>query len=119
MGRTTGYVNLGKRKWLNLPPGIGLRHVFEQVDPQNDSAMQKNRRRFCRGNSDLPSNQKTPSMAATVARSQKDVNRDRLTFDAASKRRFDENGFLHVEASPISKEAVNDYYGHEMYNMTA
>ena len=53
------------------------------------------------------SSPKTPSIATTVARSQKDVKPD-LTFDDASKRRFDENGFLHVEASPISKEAVNE-----------
>ena len=39
---------------------------------------------------------------------------DRLSFDAASQRHFDENGFLHVALSPISKECVNDYYGHEI-----
>ena len=39
----------------------------------------------------------------------------RLALDAsAGNRRFDENGFLHVTVSHISKEAVNPYYGHEI-----
>ena len=39
----------------------------------------------------------------------------RLALDAsAGNRRFDENGFLHVAVSHISKEAVNPYYGHEI-----
>lgn len=37
-----------------------------------------------------------------------------LAFDKASARKLDENGFLHVEMCNISKEAVNDYYGHEI-----
>lgn len=40
--------------------------------------------------------------------------RDRIAFDRASQRHFDENGFLHVAMTPISKEAVNDYYGYEI-----
>lgn len=39
---------------------------------------------------------------------------ERLAFDRASARSLDENGFLHVEMCNISKEAVNDYYGHEI-----
>ncbi|MDR2819506.1 MAG: DUF2213 domain-containing protein [Desulfovibrio sp.] len=42
------------------------------------------------------------------------VNPDRIAFDRASQRHFDENGFLHVAMTPISKEAVNDYYGYEI-----
>ncbi len=37
-----------------------------------------------------------------------------LALDTASARRFDENGFLHVAASHISKECVNPYYGREI-----
>ena len=37
-----------------------------------------------------------------------------LALDAASKRHKDVNGFLHVDASNISKEAVNPYYGREI-----
>jgi hypothetical protein len=39
---------------------------------------------------------------------------DRLTFDAASRRQVDENGFLHVASSHISKETVNPYYGRDI-----
>jgi len=37
-----------------------------------------------------------------------------LTFDATSLRRKDENGFLHVAVSHISKETVNPYRGREI-----
>ena len=38
-----------------------------------------------------------------------------LTFDAApSQRETDENGFLHVGASHITKATVNPYYGREI-----
>lgn len=41
--------------------------------------------------------------------------RDRITLDAsATARRIDDNGFMHVVASHISKECVNPYYGHEI-----
>lgn len=40
--------------------------------------------------------------------------KDKLVFDAVSQRRFDENGFLHVAVSCISKETVNEYYGSEI-----
>ncbi|MDR2075717.1 MAG: DUF2213 domain-containing protein, partial [Desulfovibrio sp.] len=46
----------------------------------------------------------------------KPFSADHLTFDTASRRRFDENGFLHVEVSHISKETVNPYYGREIPN---
>lgn len=39
---------------------------------------------------------------------------DRIAFDRASQRHFDENGFLHVAMTPISKEQVADYYGSEI-----
>lgn len=39
---------------------------------------------------------------------------DRCAWDAQSKRRTDENGFLHVASSPISKEQVVPYYGREI-----
>ena len=39
---------------------------------------------------------------------------DTLTFDAKSLRRKDENGFLHVAVSHISKETVNPYRGREI-----
>ena len=39
----------------------------------------------------------------------------RMSFDAApSKRRKDENGFMHVDASHITKEQVVKYYGREI-----
>ena len=37
-----------------------------------------------------------------------------IALDSATHRRFDENGFLHVSLSHISKEAVNPYYGREI-----
>ncbi len=37
-----------------------------------------------------------------------------LSFDAASRRHVDENGFLHVSLCHISKEAVNEYWGAEI-----
>ena len=39
---------------------------------------------------------------------------DELAFDKASARRIDENGFLHVEGTNISKATVNPYYGREI-----
>ena len=42
--------------------------------------------------------------------------REKIAFDKKSQRTFDANGFLHVAMSPISKEAVNDYWGHEIPN---
>ena len=41
------------------------------------------------------------------------MNNDRLAFDQ-SLRHFDENGFLHVEKSHVTKEQVVPYYGHEI-----
>lgn len=43
----------------------------------------------------------------------------KLTLDAKSKRYKDENGFLHVAVSNISKETVNPYYGYEVPNFEA
>ncbi len=43
----------------------------------------------------------------------------KLTLDAKSKRYKDENGFLHVAVSNISKETVNPYYGYEVPNYKA
>ncbi len=37
-----------------------------------------------------------------------------ITFDKASARRTDENGFLHLEETNISKATVNPYYGSEI-----
>lgn len=37
-----------------------------------------------------------------------------IALDSATHRRFDENGFLHVAVSHISKETVNPYYGREI-----
>ena len=37
-----------------------------------------------------------------------------IALDSATHRRFDENGFLHVSLSHISKEVVNPYYGREI-----
>ena len=37
-----------------------------------------------------------------------------LAFDASTKRRIDDNGFLHVESSHITKEQVAPYYGWEI-----
>lgn len=44
-------------------------------------------------------------------------NRKNIIFDAApSARSIDENGFLHVEGSHITKATVNPYYGREIPN---
>ena len=40
--------------------------------------------------------------------------RTTITLDTASARRLDENGYLHVASSHISKETVNPYYGREV-----
>ena len=40
--------------------------------------------------------------------------RNNLALDASTVRRFDENGFLHVSPSHISKECVSPYYGREI-----
>ncbi len=40
----------------------------------------------------------------------------KLALDTASKRHKDENGFLHVSISNISKECVSGYYGYEIPN---
>lgn len=37
-----------------------------------------------------------------------------LAFDKASARRIDENGYLHVDGTNISKATVNPYYGKEI-----
>lgn len=43
------------------------------------------------------------------------TKRDQLAFDAApSKRRKDENGYLHVALTPITKATVNPYFGREL-----
>lgn len=57
---------------------------------------------------------KLPAFDKKIKPSSPRVNGDRIAFDRASQRRFDENGFLHVAVTPISKEAVNDYYGYEI-----
>lgn len=41
---------------------------------------------------------------------------DTIVFDFQSSRHKDENGFLHVSTSHISKETVNPYYGLEIPN---
>ena len=40
--------------------------------------------------------------------------KDSITFDAATSRRRDENGYLHVSGNRITKATVNPYYGHEI-----
>lgn len=42
------------------------------------------------------------------------VDSNAIVFDRESVRREDENGFLHVATSHISKAAVNPYYGREI-----
>lgn len=37
-----------------------------------------------------------------------------LAMDAGTARAFDENGYLHVSSSPLTKETVNPYYGQEI-----
>src|SRR6185437_14740229 len=39
---------------------------------------------------------------------------DDMAFDLLSVRRFDEDGRLHVETTPISKAVVNEYFGREI-----
>ncbi len=40
--------------------------------------------------------------------------RERFALDTFSKRRIDDNGFMHVSLCHISKESVNPYYGREI-----
>lgn len=40
----------------------------------------------------------------------------KLAFDKKTARRVDENGYLHVDNSALTKAAVNPYYGHEIPN---
>lgn len=44
----------------------------------------------------------------------KSLRRGALSFDAESRRRYDDNGFLHVDGCHITKEQVVPYYGHEI-----
>ena len=39
---------------------------------------------------------------------------ERIILDAGTKRRIDENGYLHVEGNRITKAGVNPYYGREI-----
>ena len=41
-------------------------------------------------------------------------NRQNLALDKSSARTFDENGYMHVSASHITKAVVNPYYGNEI-----
>lgn len=42
------------------------------------------------------------------------MNSELLALDRASVRTVDDNGFLHVAISPITKEQIAPYYGHEI-----
>lgn len=44
------------------------------------------------------------------------MNTKNIAFDASTKRRIDDNGFMHVESSHITKEQVAPYYGYEIPN---
>lgn len=44
------------------------------------------------------------------------LQREALSFDASSKRRYDDNGFMHVDGSHITKEQVAPYWGREIPN---
>lgn len=44
----------------------------------------------------------------------KPMNRHDLAMDSASKRSIDQNGFMHVEISNITKESVDPYRGYEI-----
>lgn len=44
----------------------------------------------------------------------KSLRREALSFDAQSRRRYDDNGFMHVDGCHITKEQVVPYYGHEI-----
>lgn len=37
-----------------------------------------------------------------------------LVFDGESRRAYDDNGYLHVQDCPVTKEQVVDYFGHEI-----
>lgn len=47
------------------------------------------------------------------------MNPNTVAFDKASARSFDENGFLVVDSTVITKAAVNPYYGKEIPNYEA
>lgn len=42
-----------------------------------------------------------------------------INLDSKSKRHIDENGFMHIALSNISKESINPYYGYEIPNCEA
>lgn len=44
----------------------------------------------------------------------KDATNDAMAFDEASRRRIDENGYLHVSQTHLTKEQVAPYYGREI-----
>lgn len=44
----------------------------------------------------------------------KATTNDAITFDEASRRRIDENGYLHVSQTHLTKEQVAPYYGYEI-----
>ena len=45
---------------------------------------------------------------------QREFAQDAMAMDKGSVRKFDQDGHLHVEMTPISKAVVNPYYGHEI-----
>jgi hypothetical protein len=53
-------------------------------------------------------------MPLNISFSAPPVKREAIALDSATRRRVDENGFLHVSLSHISKEIVNPYYGREI-----
>lgn len=50
----------------------------------------------------------------TILEDDKNMNRHDLAMDSASKRSIDQNGFMHVEISNITKEGVDPYRGYEI-----
>ena len=62
----------------------------------------------------LHSGHRLPTSKENISPSCPAVNPDCLTFDAASQRSKDTNGYLRVASSHITKEGVCPYYGREI-----
>ncbi len=62
----------------------------------------------------IPLQGEVVNIEITILEDDKNMNRQNLVMDSASKRSIDVNGFMHVELCNITKESVDPYRGYEI-----
>lgn len=62
----------------------------------------------------IPVQYEIVNIEITILEDDKNMNRHDLAMDSASKRSIDQNGFMYVEISNITKESVDPYRGYEI-----